>query len=368
MKNLATFAFSAFSAFALAGCWEEETLSSKELVRPVRTVEVVETSALHDRFFVGVARAARQATMSFGVPGTVQSFDVAVGDRVSAGDQVARLDPAPFEVEVARLTAELESAEATFANAKVQTDRQRTLVEREVATEARLDTFIAQEGSALASEKALQAGLDKAKLDLSYATLTAPYDGIVVATYVESFEEISAKVPVLRILDAAYIEMVINIPERFISILPQIEDIRVTFHALGAQELSAEVTEIGAEASATTGTFPITLRMQQPEDGRVLPGMTGRARGTPKGIDARISGIYVPAEAVFSPEGSDAPHVWVIDTATMTVSERPVTLGSAGSLGIAVDDGLHVGEMVVAAGANSLRSGQTVSFLEEGKS
>jgi RND family efflux transporter MFP subunit len=365
MKQLAMISI---TALALAGCGEEDAASSEDVVRTVRTVEITDTGASHDRFFVGVARAAREATMAFSVSGTVRRFDVAVGDRVSAGEQVATLDAAPFEAEVDRMEAELESAEATLANLRAQTDRQRTLVEKDVATQARLDTFVAQEGSAIAGVKAAQAALDRANLDLSYAALTAPYEGIVVATYVQDFEEISAKEPILRILDAARIEMIIDVPERFISILPIIEDIRVTFNALGPEELAAEITEIGAEASVTTGTFPVTLQMKQPAEGRVLPGMTGRARGTPRQADERLSGIHVPAEAIFTPDGSDVPHVWVIDSATMTVEERPVTLGSAGSLGIAVDEGLQVGETVVAAGANSLRTGETVALVEQGGS
>ena len=51
----------------------------------------------------------------------------------------------------------------------------------------------------------------------------------------------------------------------------------------------------------------------------------------------------------------------------MTVTERPVALGEAGSLGVAVQDGLNEGEIVVTAGASSLRSGQDVIFLDGGE-
>ncbi|SHK08010.1 RND family efflux transporter, MFP subunit [Shimia gijangensis] len=363
MKRLALITF---VTLALAGCREEVSTETEKVLRPVRTMEVAETSALHDRFFVGVARAAKQATLSFGVPGTVRTFDIRIGETVKKGHHVAVLDTAPFEAEVARLEAELESGEATLANARAQTERQRVLVKKEVAAEAKLDSFLSQEGSAIAAVKAVQAALDKANLDLSYATLTAPYDGIIVATYVENFEEVAGQTPIVRIVDAERIEMVIDVPERFISILPQIEDISVRFSALGDITLAAEITEVGTEASNTTGTFPVTVQMDQPEGAPVLPGMTGRARGIPKPGAIPSVGIYVPAQAVFMPEGSNAPHVWVVDQGSMTVTERSVTLGGAGSLGIAVEDGLDEGEIIVVAGANSLRSGQDVTFLKGG--
>jgi len=161
------------------------------------------------------------------------------------------------------------------------------------------------------------------------ARIDASCDGIVVATYVETFEEETAQASILRNLDARDIEMVIDVPERFISMLPMIEDLVVSFTALDDLEMPAEITEVGAEASVTTGPFPVTLQMAQPGGRVILPGMTGRARGTPRGPDAFLNGIFVPPAAVFTPEGDDQPHVRVVDEVTMTVVERPVSHGAA---------------------------------------
>lgn len=350
----------------ISACWETEEEVTEEVIRPVRTTEIEDLSNLHDRYFVGTARAAREVSLAFRVPGNVVGVSVQVGDLVSAGDVIASIDPAPYQAEVDRLTAELDSAQATFDNAKLQTDRQRTLVEKDVAAQATLDRFIASETSAQAAIDSVRGALDRATLDLTYTQLKAPFEGRVVAKYVEDFEEVRAQEPVLRVLDADHIEMVIDIPERYISLIPHIEDITVSFDALGDVTLPAEISEVGSEASVTTRTFPVTLLMQQPEDARVLPGMAGRARGRPREGYEPFDAIMVPASAIFVPEGDEAPHVWVFSAETESVAARPVTLGTPRSQGISIKDGLEFGEIVVTAGVNSLREGQKVSLLAEG--
>ena len=71
------------------------------------------------------------------------------------------------------------------------------------------------------------------------------------------------------------------------------------------------------------------------------------------------------SSAVFVPEGETDPHVWVFDAGSETVTARKVSLGTPRSQGVAVSEGLEFGDVVVTAGANSLREGQKVSLLSE---
>lgn len=354
-------------ALFLAGC-EEQTPDAEvvEIVRPVRTLTVSDASDLQGRYFVGTARAAREVSLGFAVPGTLTGISVDVGDDVKKAQVVATLDPAPYQAEVDRLTAELESANATYDNAKSQTGRQRDLFEKGHVSQAGLDRYTAGERSAKAAIASVQGALDKATLNLSYTQLAAPFDGIVVAKYVEDFEEIRAQTQVLRVLDGEHIEMVVDIPERYIGLVKQFRDVKAAFDAVGNVAIPAEVTEIGTEASATTRTYPVTLLMEQPDKGQVLPGMTGRATGRVTDEYMPFSNIVIPPAAVFVPEGKTEPHVWIVDKDSNTVSARPIEVGAPRTQGLAINAGLSAGDVVVTAGANSLREGQKVALSGTG--
>lgn len=364
-KQAPAFALIGTLALVLAACQEEASGPEVvEIIRPVRTMQVSDAADLQGRYFIGTARAAREVSLGFAVSGTLTGVSVAVGDDVKKGQVVATLDPATYQAEVDRLSADLESAIATYDNAREQTQRQKALFEKGHVSQATIDRATANERSTKASIASVQGALDKATLNLSYTQLEAPFDGIVVAKYVEDFEEIRAQTQVLRVLDSEHIEMVIDIPERYIGLTKHVTDVRVTFDAIGDVELPAEVTEIGTEASATTRTFPVTLMMDQPETGQVLPGMTGRARGRVAEEYMPFSNIVVPPSAVFVPEGKTGSHVWIVDQGSSTVTARPVEVGAPRTQGMAINEGLKAGEIIVTAGANSLREGQQVTYTK----
>jgi len=347
----------------LMGCQEDTSADETvEIIRPVRTLTVSDAADIQGRYFVGTARAAREVSLGFAVSGTVRDIPVIIGDEVGKEAVVATLDPAPYQAEVDRLTADLEAAVATYENARDQTERQRQLLEKGHVSEATVDRFTATERSSKAAIASVQGALDKATLNLSYTRLTAPFEGIVVAKYVENFEEVQAQQQVLRVLDNENIEMVVDVPERYIGLSRHVIDVNVTFDAVGDMAIPAEITEVGTEASVTTRTFPVTLLMSQPEGVKVLPGMTGRATGRVSEEFAPFSDIVVPPAAVFIPEGQTAAHVWIVDTQSSTVTARKVEVGEPRTQGLAINGGLEPGEIIVTAGANSLREGQKVKF------
>jgi RND family efflux transporter MFP subunit len=162
----------------------------------------------------------------------------------------------------------------------------------------------------------LEASVQSARDELSYTYLRAPFDGTIVAKYVENFEDVQAKQAILRLLDTSRIEMVVDVPETKISNLPYVRNILVRFDAFPSIEIPAEIKEVGREASLTTRTYPITVIMDQPEGATILPGMAGRA--TAEVAKPEASGLVVPVAAVFSVAGEDGSYVWVIDETSLT--------------------------------------------------
>lgn len=348
----------------LSGCGEEAPVQ-QDLVRPVKAVEVSDPQRLQDLWLPGQAKAVREATLAFRVSGQIQNFDVVVGARPSAGDVLAQLDPQPYQSEVDAIAADLESARATALNAKQQYDRDFSLFQDGHVSQARVDTRTAELNQARGSVAALEARLERAELNLSYTFLRAPFDGRVVATYVENFEEVQAQQSVLRMVDPSQVEMVVDVPESLISVAPQVQEVIVEFDAFPDVQIPGRISEIGTEASETTRTYPVTIVMEQPDGMEILPGMAGRATAVEPPAGLEPPQISIPVGAVFTDESGATSFVWVIDRESNTVSRRKVTTGELSNSGIFITEGLEPGMWVVTAGVTKLKDGQTVRLLED---
>jgi RND family efflux transporter MFP subunit len=287
-----------------------------------------------------------------------------VGDVVTQGQVLARIDPRDFQVELRNAEAQLEEAKALLVLREDEYARAQTAFERGGIADIELSRQLAERDRAKAQVDSNGAAVEAAEDNLEYTNLKAPFDGIVVATYVENFEQVLGKQQILRVLDDSKIEMIVDIPEQLISMAPYVEGITCTFDAFPGRDVSAGVKEIGTEASQTTRTYPVTLIMDQPPDFKILPGMTGRARGRARapGADA-AEGLEVPVSAVASADGQTG-HVWVIDETTGTVSRRPVTVVEMTAVGIRVQ-GVDPGEWVATAGVHYLTEGQKVKILAD---
>lgn len=354
----------------LTGCAEPPP--ERTVIRPVRAALVGDTTELRRRGFPGRAQATQEIDLAFRVGGPLIARPVNVGDEVAQGDVVAQIDPRDFEVNLRNARAQLGEAKAAFERARNDFRRQRNIFEQDpgATSEAAVDRAREERDRAAANVDALTASVKTAQNQLNDTDLEAPFDGRVVATYVENFQNVRAKQPILRILDTAHIEMVVNVPENLIATVPRVRTVKITFDVLPGREFAGTVKEIGTEASQTTRTFPVTLVMDQPEDAEILPGMAGRARAGEMDLpeEERRRGVYVPVGAVFTPDTETQSHVWVIEPTEAdlgVLKRRPVQTGELTEVGVLITDGLSAGEWVVTAGVHSVQEGQTVRILQQ---
>jgi len=192
---------------------------------------------------------------------------------------------------------------------------------------------------------------------------------VVVERFVEQYEDVQAKQPIIRLLDPSRIQFTVQIPETLMEHIDKIADMGayVIFDAYPDVEVPARVYEIGKEASKTTRTYPVTLIMQQPETFMILPGMAGKAKGD-QAATAKVAaevgmvGIEIPISAIFADEGGKS-FVWVIDEQTKKVSRKEVHIVNLTQQGALVT-GLEKGLWIVTAGANTLVEGQQVRILK----
>jgi RND family efflux transporter MFP subunit len=278
---------------------------------------------------------------------------------------LAQIDPRDYEVNLLAAQGQLERATAAQQRAESEYERVQRIMDTDAgATSQRaLDLAIAQRDQSRATTTSASANVDSASDRLEYTSLQAPFEGVVVATYVENFEEVRASQPIVRVVNDSRIEMVVDVPEALISLVASVTDIQVEFDALANLVIPAEISEVGTEASAISRTYPLTLIMDQPAGARILPGMVGRATGTAEQLGALSEGFEVPLTATLTdPSGSS--FAWLIQE-DMTVTRTRIETGALTDFGVFVTSGLNPGDRIVTAGVSFLIEGQQIRLFQD---
>jgi len=353
-KKIELMLFLLITLIGLGGCADEQA-NKVETIRPVRAIKVGDVEQLKGRDFPGRAKAVREVNLAFDVSGTLNKRPVKVGENIAKGQLIASLDSRDFRSNVSEAKANVQNAYANFNRAK-------ELIKKHFISKSEYDRLNAE-------ARITSAERDKAVKALSDTELKAPFSGYISELYVDNFQAVQAKQQVARLVDLSQIEMIIDIPESKISLVPYAEDIKVIFDAFPDNEIKAAVKEIGTEASSTTRTYPVTLIMDQPKDIKILPGMAGKARGkasekAPNKI-VQHKGIQVPVSAVYSPTNDEKSYVWVINESSGLVRRQVVSLGKIVSTGLIITEGLNAGEWVATAGVHFIREGMKVRIMQD---
>ncbi len=345
----------------LGGCSRE--VESAPVVRPVRAIQIGATNIGDQGIYTGQAQATQEVNLSFRVAGPLVERGANVGDQFEAGDVVARIDPRDFEVNLRNVEGQLVSARADLARAEEEFQRATDAYERDAVSEIELVRKREARNAAQGNVATLEASVDSAKDDLDYTYLRAPFDGIITATYVENFEYVQARQPILRMVDISQIELWVDVPEQFISNAPYVRDIVVEFDAFPGRQIPAAIREIGSEASRLTRTYPVNLVMDQPEDITILPGMAGAARGNVVLPGEEGIAFEVPMSSL-GQERAGETFVWIFDPDEGRVTRRVIETIRLTPRGAFVN-GISPGEWVVTAGVHSLEENQQVTLLDE---
>ena len=339
----------------LAGCKKEEKVVRKEVVRPVKVMTVRRGESSLSLSFPGTVRAARRAVLSFKVSGPLVKLSVEEGQHVKKGDLIAQIQKRDFQ------TA-LEEAKARALEAERQFRRYKELYARKQVSRADYDRY-------RAARDVARAQLEDARNRLRDTSLRAPFDGVISKRYVENFQKVQAKEPIVNLQDITRIEILVNVPEQVMAEIRDKEEkieIVATFDTIPGKKFPLEVKEYSTQADPATQTYQVVLVMDQPREANILPGMTALVTGhSTREAGGGEQTITIPAIAVMDAAG-DRPFVWVLDPKTGTVHRQFVTVGRiTGSKDIIIRDGLKGGETIVIAGLTQLAEGMKVRPWEK---
>ncbi len=325
-------------------------------IRPVRVMTVEGRAAGEVISLTGTIQAETDVNLAFRIDGRMVERSVNVGDRVTAGQVVARLNRDNEESGLRSARATLQAANARVVETRNNYSRQRQLLASGFTTRVRYDEATQQLQAATSAADSARAQVQIAENRLGYTDLVADSNGTVTARGAEPGEVVQPGRMILVIAQEGGRDAVFGVPASVKDRAPENPVIDVSLTTDPAIRAVGRVREVAPRADAVTGTFQVRVGLAEPPPGlRLGSTVTGRLRiGGGEGFE-------IPASALTRIQGN--PAVWIVDAAAQTVSLRPVEVARFDPAGIVVSSGLMAGDIVVTAGVQALRPGQKVRLL-----
>lgn len=328
-----------------AGCSSPLPTIEMDTTPRVATVSAASAPTAAFRTVQSRVDAAKDARLSVRRPGTVVSVPVDVGDRVEKGEALVRLDPREARARLRVAKAAVEEAEAMLQDAQSTMGRLEQLGDG--VSEAEQDRAEVAQTRADAALQRAKAQEDLALLELEYMTLTAPFDGVVVAQMAMVGEGVAGGAPLVRMVDTSSLEVTIGVLEDELRGL-QSGGGEFTIRG-GGVEVTAELTTLAVASDPRSGTWSATLNL--PENSFAAGVPVTVTLSIPQQQDATL----VPSAAL------DGGRVWVVEDGRV----RPVAVDVQweGPEGLAVT-GVNPGEEVVIYGQGGRKEGEQVVVLQ----
>ena len=348
--------------------------ANKELV--VRTHVVGEYTVENTVTATGTIEPVETVEVGTQVSGKVEKIYVDFNDVVKKGQLMAELDKQTLNQSLSRAKASLTSAESQLNYAKLTYERTKQLYESNAATLAAYQEAQNTYTQAQMSKKNAQASYDQARVDLGYAEIYSPIDGIVLDRAVEVGQTVAASfsTPTLFTLanDLTKMQVEADVDEADIGQVKEGQKVTFTVDAYMDDNFEGTVSQIRMKPTTTSNVVTYTVIIDAPNpDQKLFPGMTASVTI----VTEEQTGMGVPAEAFnFTPDETvlkamrkpekpqgDMPEPSQREEIEMPTSEptlvwlkngdnimpRPVKVGVSDGAYKIVEQGLQVGDSVV---------------------
>ena len=301
------------------------------------------------------------------VAGRVESIPVKLGDRVTRGQLVAKVEDREVREQVNQSEANIEVNRATVVSrendlkvAKNALERAQTSFERGILSrqaledaEARYNSAVSQVTVAKAQLASTQARLDELKINLANTQMFAPMDGVISRRMLDPGGFAGGNTVVLSLVDIGTVRLVANLVEKDFRRVPTGADASVTVDAFPGEVFKGQVSRVAPVFDP--GTRTATMEIEVPNPGyRLKPGMYARVQLT---ADFRPNALTVPRDAIVDVDSRHGLYVVEGDTARFRALRTGVSDGERVELLDALDEGTRV----VTIGALSIRDGDRIT-------
>jgi RND family efflux transporter MFP subunit len=338
-------------ALATAAACNPTEAARSEGPRQVLVETAERTELVREHRYSSVVRAARRASLGFGVGGRLAARPVSLGDRVEAGQLLARLDDRQLGHAVRAAGAGRDDASARLAQLERDRDRALRLVAARAAGAEELEKIEATLSSARAAVSGSAARLGEARRVQAEARIEAPFAGTVSEVLLEPGELASPGQPVVILSGSGGLEVEIEVPESLRTALREGQAAAIELPLAGL-EARGVIRHLATAAPRPGRLFPVVVALDATD--AVVPGLTAEVILTTR-TEAALS---VPIGAILDPAGG-GPFVFVVEGDRVEAVAVEVIRVAGGKA--QVSGPLGPGDRVAVAGHANLIAGEMVS-------
>ena len=334
-------------------------------------------------------QAFQESTLYSRVSGYLRSIDVDIGDRVSDGQLLAKIDVPDLvdeyrelEARLAVNQAKLRGAEAELESARAESSLQEVTFRRiesvredepDVMPQQTVDEARAKHESARAALKVAQSRIDQIDKDqkqveasmnrlrtlIDFADVRAPFDGVVTERFVDpgvllqTGTSSRAVQQIVTVADMDRVRVFLDVPESEVPFVQVGNSVTLTVDAMPGKKFKGEVTRFARVLDPATRTMKTEIVMPNP-DWMLRPGMYGRATLF---LDTRSGAVSIPAEAL----RVDGAGTFVYSVVDGRVKRVNVEAAIADGALVEVTGGLSGDELIVVATKGPITDGSPVN-------
>lgn len=307
---------------------------------------------------IGEIVAREEVGLSFPMGGRILSISVRKGDKITKGQELARLESVQQKQALLGVEAALEAAQADLFQAKEEFERQDKFLKRGATTRIQRDEAERRYRIAMANVERASAELKRAQKTLEDTFLYASAAGIVTDRLADPGEVVTGARPVLKLALGKALDAVFDAPEAMSLTDPT--NLKIGLVLLDKPEtvFTGSVRKISPLVDPRKGTVEVTLGIDQPPEeasyGDAVRGIFLLV-GPPR--------IVLPYGVLTAVDQS--PAVWVIDPETQAVSLLPITIARYTDGHVIIEGGINPGDRVVTTGTQLLYPGRIIRLEED---
>ena len=351
VAGLVTLAAVAMGACSKKAGGDEEGDAKSALPAVVTTTTVTRADVSRTLLINGPVAAVpnRDVKVSSLVPGRVAELKVAEGDRVTAGQLIAKIDDHAMRDQVAQAEAAVQQANSNLENTKQNFARNQDLFQRGIAARKEMEDARNEQNQAEAALKTANAQLSTAQTQLTRTDIRTPINGTVVKRSVSGGEQVdgTSATPIVEVAELSEVELAANVPAASMARLKQGQEVPLKTDALPGRNFTGRIAAISQAVDPNSNAGLVRIRIAN-GDGALRLGMF---LGAQIPIETHKNVLTVPVQSIYRDEEGKS-RVFQVQGDSAIAHE--VTLGIETATRDEITDGVQEGQTIILTGGYGL--------------